>query len=472
MTDIRLLFFYLVRRKTAGAPGFALVATISDLAITLCNMGTNGLRVYETGVANIFMHGVDAKRATVCMFGVPTEWELGLMIAKQIASVHYLDDAQVIHKIDLTAVLKTGVIPCAKRLENLGDIPAVSNDTLAEWRTWYQGKAVGDMEAKAQAKFDNFLFSLNTVAQQERSSDKLVAAPLPFFEGIPVSPKPCNSIDHRDAILMKLAFAIVGKSWSSTTGENNLRTEAMGGGNNIGAVLTDNHSRILAWSVNVASKANGMTCHAECALVRAWIQKHGAVRGECRLYTTLEPCYMCAGILSTYCKTWQVFFGQADATIKGSALRRGANGASQHHVNATSAARVEGLYRDEQWKPGKTLEFLRSDNSRKIFGELTSVPDTLNTRLQHVNKSISMPVRPASDNVHGRLGLDLPRQLPAVKTHEQRLRGNLDLATLSIASRPPAPSHQTRGGGVEQELELVKNCVSLLASLRERAIIV
>ncbi len=472
--ELKLLFFYLLLRKSLGVATPALVANWRDQKFSLEAVGLPGARLYETGAANIFCNKVEfnARQVRLVMIGAPNEWEKGLLVANQVHTVYYLGAGNQVYHVDLSAALSDGTFPAATLVGALGTVADKRDPQWSGWRSWFVGQKSSIRRAAAHRLFDEFISSFTGL--KTYSSDPLKTGTLPFFDGLPVHPSPCTVEDHRDGILMKLAFALVGVSWSSRTPRENLRAGTLPGGNNIGAVLTDKNCRIIGWSVNVAGDGNGPTCHAECALVRAFINKQGMVPAGCRLYTTLEPCYMCAGLLATYCPSWKVLYGQSDATIKNNALKRKANNSSQEQINATSAASVEKLYVDGGWRAGQTLKFLRDENSRKAFGKLALVPKTLLDRMTDLNTARTISARPDSTTVFGRLGLDIPatgRQAVISAGHAHDLiRASRRLDGLDLAVRPaPSVAHRTTyttaGGTLDQEVALIGNCVSLLGNL-------
>ena len=66
----------------------------------------------------------------------------------------------------------------------------------------------------------------------------------------------------------------------------------------IGAVIVDKHGQILAGASNRTITNNDPTAHAEIIALRAAAEKIGNYRlTGCTLFTTIEPCVMCAGAL-------------------------------------------------------------------------------------------------------------------------------------------------------------------------------
>ncbi len=68
------------------------------------------------------------------------------------------------------------------------------------------------------------------------------------------------------------------------------------GNHPFGAVLADEHSNVLLEAENTVNTANDCTGHAELNLMRLASRQFSAgVLGHCTLYSSTEPCPMCAG---------------------------------------------------------------------------------------------------------------------------------------------------------------------------------
>ena len=111
---------------------------------------------------------------------------------------------------------------------------------------------------------------------------------------------------ERDNIFSLLAFAIAEKGWQ-TAGANYR-------GHNIAAVLVDEHDRILCWSRNAIHATRNATQHAEVRLIVNFLNNSRQFRfHKHRIYVTLEPCAMCAGMMALS-RVREVIYGQKDGS--------------------------------------------------------------------------------------------------------------------------------------------------------------
>jgi tRNA(Arg) A34 adenosine deaminase TadA len=70
------------------------------------------------------------------------------------------------------------------------------------------------------------------------------------------------------------------------------------GNHPFGAILVDENNRVLLEAENTVNTGRDCTGHAETNLIRlAWQQFDPATLRKCTLYTSTEPCAMCAGAI-------------------------------------------------------------------------------------------------------------------------------------------------------------------------------
>jgi tRNA(adenine34) deaminase len=82
----------------------------------------------------------------------------------------------------------------------------------------------------------------------------------------------------------------------------------------VGAVVVDERScAVIAAAHNKTVLAKDFTAHAEILALRAASNKiNSAYLDHCVLYTTLEPCVMCAGAIAL-CRIRRLYIGAEDA---------------------------------------------------------------------------------------------------------------------------------------------------------------
>ncbi len=122
---------------------------------------------------------------------------------------------------------------------------------------------------------------------------------------------PSDESRERDEIFMLQAYAVVFKDWQ-TQGKPNPR------GYNVGAVLVDSRTQIpVAWGRNSIASTKNPTQHAEVRLIQSYIESQipdssgNVYLDHFTVYTTLEPCAMCAGMMCLT-KIPRIVYGQSD----------------------------------------------------------------------------------------------------------------------------------------------------------------
>jgi tRNA(Arg) A34 adenosine deaminase TadA len=174
-----------------------------------------------------------------------------------------------------------------------------------------------------------------------------------------------------DQDFMRIVYALVRLGWNNNQADKKLRKDASGlrpFGNNIAGIIVDQFNRIIAWGLNL--KHVNPSFHAETMMVQYWLRRNKASKlpPRCRVYTSLECCYMCAGYIATVGEGVDVVYGQKDPNIAGpNALARGVNRCCQR---ATSLSYVDAL-REAQGSTG-IIDFLFDKSSKNVFGSVTA----------------------------------------------------------------------------------------------------
>lgn len=148
----------------------------------------------------------------------------------------------------------------------------------------------------------------------------------------------------RNRLFMALARVLVSRSWQpQAPGHLNLDLrQALAGsrvapGKNIGAVLVSATNQIIGWGVNTNDARS--TRHAETNAIQAFQREAGtAIPAGTTLYSTLEPCYMCAGLF-VHAGGTSCVYEQTDPDMVGNTALYTTPGANlQKHVEAYSGA--------------------------------------------------------------------------------------------------------------------------------------
>ncbi|MBN6713493.1 hypothetical protein JSY17_05760 [Pseudomonas capsici] len=185
-------------------------------------------------------------------------------------------------------------------------------------------------------------------------------------------------------------------------------------GHNVAAIMVSSTDLILGWGVNIKD-LNGCF-HAETSMILAYLAKKNVSKlpAGVRIYSTLAPCHMCAGLITTLGINVPVVVGHMDPRIKDSTLDKKKNGSIQRmttmmpitskpvvnisdlkpgHIRSEQGAWMQRFYTDtgksptaadwlasEHTKAGKmgVTTFLRSALPAQLFSyNLTSLQELL-----------------------------------------------------------------------------------------------
>ncbi len=173
--------------------------------------------------------------------------------------------------------------------------------------------------------------------------------------------------DEEEQIYMRLAYALVGQSWTELTawtpGTN--KDQEMGG-TNIGAV-TVYQGKIIAWGLN--SLAQNKTYHAETVMLGAYLAKNNvsAMPSGVHIYTTLQPCRMCAGFIVRVCPNARVYYGLRDQQLSTILTAGATNGCKEVAVTTKFKSINEQQGRLNSLGGTQTPQFLAQKSESNTF---------------------------------------------------------------------------------------------------------
>lgn len=175
---------------------------------------------------------------------------------------------------------------------------------------------------------------------------------------------------ERDEIYQLAAYAVVFNDWQDGSGNKR--------GHNIGSVLVDPDGKVVNWARNCNAALSNGTQHGEVRLMMGYLNRVGGYSlKDHTVYTTLEPCAQCSGMM-VLTNIKRTVYGQTDPGF-GKAIERLAldskkwNPAGyEPYPRAVISDRSESKYCDQLEKAyekagGSITGFLLSDQAKDIF---------------------------------------------------------------------------------------------------------
>jgi tRNA(Arg) A34 adenosine deaminase TadA len=216
-----------------------------------------------------------------------------------------------------------------------------------------------------------------------------------------------------DEIYSLLAMAIVYKDWQTYTVR----------GHNIGALLVDPSDEPVFWARNARFVTGNGTEHGEVRLIRHYLDCPHSVEylGEqsperyagarpghgFTLYTTLDPCVMCAGMMLMTQLSRAVYvqsdpdYGQVAARLAAGSGGEGALPPYPVTLDIRQAEMPEARMLDESYanfgRKDAIIPYLRSEPARRIFAGATQ--RLLDFRSAHGNQAVVETARRYLDTV-------------------------------------------------------------------------
>lgn len=192
---------------------------------------------------------------------------------------------------------------------------------------------------------------------------------------------------ERDEIYSLAAMAVAHRDWQRGTGPTTR-------GYNIGSVLVDAEGRLVDWGRNANRRTGNGTQHAEVRMLQSYLATSRSYHLEgFTVYTTLEPCAQCAGMM-VLAKVRRVVYALPDrdygAALERLALDSRALGAGKGHAPYPRAVWSERaafpLARTLQRSAAEALErphppalvaWLASPEAERLFADATERLRTL-----------------------------------------------------------------------------------------------
>ena len=167
------------------------------------------------------------------------------------------------------------------------------------------------------------------------------------------------AFDEREGIFSLLAYSIVYVNWQPDT--------STARGYNIGAVMTDPNDSIVYWSRNCV-RSHNFSFHAEAVSMQGFLTAKPQSRlPSYRVYTTLEPCPMCAG-MSVLTLISRAVHGMTDPRFGGDYVSlRSAGRSTPTPVPSKLHYRddLDRLYQQSGFT--SIVSFLYSDTAKSVF---------------------------------------------------------------------------------------------------------
>lgn len=175
---------------------------------------------------------------------------------------------------------------------------------------------------------------------------------------------------ERDEIYSLAAYAVVLNDWQQDGPEKR--------GHNIGSVLVAPDGRIVNWARNCNAALSNGTQHGEVRLMIGYLNRVGGYSLKNHtVYTTLEPCAQCSGMM-TLCSIERTVYGQTDPGY-GKAIERltldskkwNPHGYDPYprkvisrRLDSEYADRLDAAYKKQG---GSITRFLLTDEAKTIF---------------------------------------------------------------------------------------------------------
>lgn len=243
-----------------------------------------------------------------------------------------------------------------------------------------------------------------------------------YYEGIDD-----KQMNQRDLMYLYATYIVAHKNWQ---GDN----EEVLRGHNIAGILADPEGNPVQWSRNSTLFNCDGTQHGEVRLIQSYLKSTRIKKLSCHtIYTSLEPCPMCAGMMSMV-QVFRTVYGQRDPDFSHSLERLGSKVSEtpwgdipplERLTWPTTLRHTLKLKLEKGYeifvaadKRRTMVHFLRSKEAKAVFSEAQSKYDYIGREdMKHIfpiNKPIYIKLR------------DLLTKIPDYPVPEDEMNVNLD----------------------------------------------
>ena len=175
-----------------------------------------------------------------------------------------------------------------------------------------------------------------------------------------------SSQHEKDYFAMLLTYAITFNDWQ-------VRKNKERRGYNIGSILIDPDDRVVAHELNSITRDSDLSQHSEVRLIQNYLEKNKikGLKGY-SIYTTLEPCAMCSGMM-TAVRLNRLVYGQKDIKYGGTfkKLEMDVEGYKSYPVQVQVGQSNDFISKslDEKFRTYKShiIKFLFSEQANNLF---------------------------------------------------------------------------------------------------------
>lgn len=285
---------------------------------------------FQTAIVNVLQnYEYDMAKCWIIATYAPSEMCLGMAQVRALGGLAYLNSSGTIVRAIDGEEINTASFKVAE-----GDVPAA--ETLPAWNAvgaWFS--TVSGLQSRRQLT-RTALNPFTSINDCYNSSNLQFATRwMPgdirtMLTTLPTDAAPPALVES-DAInvYMRLACAIVGQSWTPLLQWNPAKKPGqIMGGTNIGAVMVHNNS-IIGWGLNLLSRDKSF--HAETIMLQSYLMKNNrtTLPTGCKIYTSLQPCRMCAGFITRVGTNVKVYYGLRDQGLTTVLTKGATNGCTE-----------------------------------------------------------------------------------------------------------------------------------------------
>lgn len=419
MTKLEAYLFGAFAAQNRWSANIAVGLDSNNNYLAIAKEDKRSQRDYRTAIVNLLQNNDTINIAKIIVTSKPDEIDAGMSRMRQVKEIMFIE-ANQFRKINPQndnplATTSPVVGDLISTLPKDPDIFTINENSRARSADIWLSKnssAIGIAGFKQIKDWRNI--PINASIKVEKLTNPVA----------PLYPPGRTDTQLRHKIFNNLAYAIL--DVTNRVRKSYPDSAIVSQGRPIGSIIVDPDDQIVGWGINSFNK--NKTLHGETNAIMNYFRKQSRQdMDNHRIYTTLEPCHMCAAVIANSGIGIEVYYGADDPKISNSALDRNINGCTQKEFFGTSGAKLRlqqnllANHKTTNIRSGRA--YTKTDGEVRAVTSFLKTPEAENIIDEYYQKYMNMRTEceTDADEVCWKQGSDLLLKIMETRTSSEEI---------------------------------------------------